>query len=189
MHDGDQQAYRLQKLHEHRVTECSVNKASRWWLSAALGRILGQTAAAEILNKSRAHWQQHTVAALTDYWSLRVRGLIEPSQQAKFHHAVACYMNSLTRRGHVLPDLNIYGDIDGDMELQVEAAQNVPAYWWDGLVSDDEIDLVSGQCIGTASMSVQWPQPLLVHTSARSISPVHCRSVSARPMPLRGGGV
>jgi hypothetical protein len=35
--------------------------------SAALGRILGQSAAADILSTARANWQQHTVAALTDY--------------------------------------------------------------------------------------------------------------------------
>jgi hypothetical protein len=105
MHDSEQQAYRLRRLHEHRVTDCEVNEASRWWLSAALGRILGQTAAADILSKARKDWQQHIVAGLTDYWSLRERDLIEPSQQASFHHAVACCMKSLTRRGQALPDL------------------------------------------------------------------------------------
>jgi hypothetical protein len=73
-------------------------------LTAALGRILGQTAAADNLSTACPDWQQHYVAALTDYWSLRERDLIDPSQQAKFHHAVACYMKSLTRRGQALPD-------------------------------------------------------------------------------------
>jgi hypothetical protein len=190
MHDSEQQAYRLRRLHEHRVTECKVNEASRWWLTAALGRILGQSAAADILSKSRTDWQQHTVAALTDYWSLRERELIEPSQQAKFHHAVACYVKSLTRRGQALPDLNYYGDMDGALDADESLAQRVPFGWWDGDESDDEINLVTGQCAEPSSLAsschILCPHSQPAQLSVCGTLPVSCRSVSARPMSYSG---
>jgi hypothetical protein len=81
-HDGELQTYRLARLHEHRVTVCSVKvslvahsrpRAASWW-----------SAAVDILSTARANWQQHTVAALTDIEALsRSADLIEPSQQAK----------------------------------------------------------------------------------------------------------
>jgi hypothetical protein len=55
------------------------NNKSRWGLTAALGAILGQITsnAAKFSSKARDNWQQHIVAALTEYWNLRERGWIE----------------------------------------------------------------------------------------------------------------
>lgn len=164
MHDSELAPYRLQRLHEHRVTECQDNKESRWWLVAALGRILGQTAASAVLSKKRRDWRQHIVAALTDYWTLRERELIEPHQQAKFHSAVACYMRSLTKRGHKLPSLDVYGDIESDE-------------------SDDEFNFMTGQCSSSATVldDAAMPTPMSSFCTVPK-SPVNFRSVSAWPM-------
>jgi hypothetical protein len=54
-------------------------------------------------------------------------------------------MKSLTLRGQS-PDLNIYGDVDAAMDVDVSTAQRVPFDWFDGNESDDEINEVTGQC-------------------------------------------
>jgi hypothetical protein len=48
--------------------------------------------------------------------------------------------------GPSTPDLNIYGDVDAAMDVDVSTAQRVPFDWFDGNESDDEINLVTGQC-------------------------------------------
>jgi hypothetical protein len=73
----------------------------------------------------------------------------------------ACYMKSLTRRGHALPDLDIYGDIEEVWMLRSSCTACAIKYdWCDGVEPDDEINLITaGVLWGSPADTAVFPPP------------------------------